>query len=154
MLPSLSHLILEGSYKQLHNLVGLMELECSSAKISDVQELAPKLQLLAIRNSSLLGVCMQGLSSCTALTQLELENPCSIQENGQEYLDRGLSLNPTNIRLLAQLHTLQLHTHDNLVEANVEWISQLTSLQDLSMSFGGRHENVIQHVLLLTRVTH
>ena len=38
VLPSLSHLILEGSYKQLHNLVGLTELECSSAKISDVQD--------------------------------------------------------------------------------------------------------------------
>lgn len=69
--------------------------------------------------------------------------------NGQEYLDNGWSLFPTNIGLLTQLHTLQLYTGRH---TNVSWISPLTSLHVLRMLLGSSHRNVIQHALLLTNL--
>ena len=75
-------------------------------------------------------------------------------DNDQLYLDEDLTLFPTDIGLLTRLQTLSLCTGSHAEAANVEWISQLTSLQGLTLSFGGSHRNLIQASSLLTKLTH
>ena len=154
LLPKLSYLALEGNFIELHHLAGLTQLECMWAEVLGVQDFWPTLQILTVYDSALVGIHTQGLSACRALTHLKMWNACLVKTNGQEYLDHGLSLFPANLGLLTQLHTLHLSTGGSGVEANVEWISQLTPLQDLSLAFGDMpNPNVIQYVLLLTRLT-
>ena len=152
-LSRLSRLTLQGCYRQLQHLAGLTQLECIDAKVWDLQEFALTLQELVIHDSFLCDIHAQGLSTYTALTQLVLFNACLVTEDGWEYLDQALSLFPTNIGLLTQLHTFYLSTGPSSKKANVEWVSQLKSLQNLSIFFGYRHRNVIQPILLLTRLT-
>ena len=153
-LPRLSHLILQGEYKQLNHLAGLTRLECHDAKVSGVQEFPPTLQHLALQHSTLLDMHTQGLPACTALTHLKLWTSRLEDNNGQVYLKADLSLIPTDIGLLTKLHTLSLGSASYAEEhANVEWISQLASLQNLSMWFGRGHGQVLQHLPLLTKLT-
>lgn len=62
--------------------------------------------------------------------------------------------------LLTQLHTLQLSTgyiEDQYMSeygvGNLSWISQMTPLADLSMSFGKCDGDMMQGVTLLTNLT-
>ena len=130
VLPTLKHLLLVGQFQQLHCLAGLTRLECSEALVSGVGEFAPNLQYLRAVDSHLLGIHTQGLSSCTALTQLILNVPHLEDNNENMYLDSALSLVPSNIGLLTQLHTLELGTDSEAQDvANLQWITELTSLQ-------------------------
>lgn len=104
-----------------------------------VHDFVPTLQKLTVYDSSLLDIHTQDFSACTAMTQLELWNTRLVKANGQHYMDHALSLFPANIGLLTQLHTLCVNTGGSGAKANVEWISQLMSLQDIKMSFGIRH---------------
>ena len=83
VLPTLKHLLLAGQFQQLHCLAGLTRLECNGAIVSGVQEFAPNLQYLRADDSDLLGIHTQGLSSCTALTQLIL-NSAHLQLNNNK----------------------------------------------------------------------
>ena len=155
-LPRLQHLVLHGQFQELHHLAGLTRLECIMAVVADVQEFAPSLEDLTIEDSHLLDMHTQGFSSCTALTHLELSNVSLMDSNEKEYLDADLSVIPTNIELLTQLHTLHLSTSSDegiAHTANLGWISHLTSLQDLSISCDRSRGQVLQDVLSLTRLT-
>ncbi len=60
----------------------------------------------------------------------------------------------TGMGLLTQLHKLHLSTGQNLHSvADLCWISQMTPLADLSMSFGKCYEDIMQGVTLLTNLT-
>ena len=66
-----------------------------------------------------------------------------------------MSLVPSNIGLLTQLHTLELGTDSAEQDvANLEWITQLTYLQNLSISCCRcNHRTNFEHVSLLTKLT-
>jgi len=69
----------------------------------------------------------------------------------------GLNMIPTGMGLLTQLHKLHLSTgnpdEDVFDIANLCWISEMTPLADLSMSFGKCAEDMMQGVILLTNLT-
>ena len=78
---------------------------------------------------------MQGLSACTALTQLVLISILLMDNNGQVILNEveGLAVVPTNIGLLTRLHTLILSQNACTLEvANLGWMSELACLQCLA----------------------
>ena len=68
----------------------------------------------------------------------------------------GFSMIPTGMGLLAQLHKLHLSTgkiDNDYSVANLCWISQMTPLADLSMSFAKCDGDIMQGVTLLTNLT-
>ena len=73
----------------------------------------------------------------------------------------GFSTIPTGMGLLTQLHTLHLSTAcrpaayigDHYGVANLSWISQMTPLADLSVSFVTCDGDMMQGVTLLTNLT-
>ena len=75
--------------------------------------------------------------------------------NEHVYMDRDLSVVPTSIGLLTKLHTLQLAGRSRSTRdlADLEWISKLTSLQDLNVSFGGSCEVLLAHATMLAKLT-
>lgn len=154
-LPKLNHLVLHGQFEELHCLTSLTRLECITADVSNVQDFAQSLQHLDIDDSQLLGMHTQAFSRCTALTHLGFKNASLVDSNEREYLDGDLSKTPTNIGLLRQLHTLHLSTSpDSVTLPDLEWISQLTSLENLSVACKHSYGRVLQDALLLTRLTH
>ena len=154
-LPKLRQLMLQGHFKELHHLTGLTRLQCFSSRVAGAQEFPPKLRHLELNDSELVGVHVQTLPACTALTHLLLENVSLKGNNAYVYLDRNLSVVPTNIGQLTQLQTLHLGTLNDAEEGPVElkWVSELTSLQELSMQFDLSSGNIFQHVSLLTNLT-
>ncbi|KAL3152699.1 hypothetical protein ABBQ38_012292 [Trebouxia sp. C0009 RCD-2024] len=151
-LPRLNHVVLHGSFQQLYHLAGLTRLECTQADVSDVGEFAPTLQHLEIDNSKLREVHSQGLSACTALTQLVLKNAVLKDSNHAIYLNRSLSLASTALGGLTRLHTLDLGSNaQNL--PSLAWISGLTSLKDLSICGRSSLAEVVQHASVLTQLT-
>ena len=157
-LPKLDHLDLQGDFKELHHLTGLTRLDCLFSDISGVQELATTLRHLHLQWSSLSGVNKQGLAACTALTELLLVD-ASLEGNTEEpYWYKDMSVVPTHLGSLTQLHTLHLSTGRCAQSpahspAEVEWISNLVSLQDLCIYFSGSRTDVLQHAPLLTKLT-
>ena len=154
-LPKLRQLRLQGKFMELQCLTGLTQLECESCFVLGAQELPPALQCLALTHSEFVGVHADTLPACTALARLLLENASLRGNNEYVYLDRNFSVVPTNIGQLTQLHTLHL-TADRLVEEPVDltWVSELTSLQELSMIFDHSSGDIFQHVSLLTNLTY
>lgn len=151
LLSSLSHLKLTGRFKGLHHLVGLTLLECTSAIVVGVQELAPTLQHLVFTDSFLDGIHVQGLSAFTALTQLVLNHALLAGISGL-YLDQDLTVVPANVGLLTQLHTLVLSKFGYKHEvAKLAWIAELTRLQDLRISFYNSQQ--VDYALLLAKLT-
>lgn len=155
VLSRLTALRLTGRFHQLHHLAGLSQLICFNATVLEAHAFAPMLQHLEIVDSTLSGVHSHGLSPCTALTQLVLNNAHLEDSDNNAYLDRALCLTPASIGLLTQLHRLDLSTYHYAEDfANLEWVMELTSLQDLSMSFCMCSPiNVVQHVSVLTKLT-
>ena len=92
------------------------------------------------------------LSAYTALTQLVWRNSLWWDIKQHVYLNTYLSVVPINIDLLTQLHTLELRT-DSGTEGftNLEWVTELTCLQELSLT--SCCCDVIQHVTVLTKLT-
>ena len=154
VLPNLSQLFLNGKFQQLHHLAGLTHLVCTASVVSETGELVSTLQHLEIDDSDLVGMHALGLSSCTALTQLVLKN-AFMGDNNDVYFDPSLTQVPASIGLLSQLHTLVLSSaRAPKYGADLDWVSELMSLQNLSMSFGcSSLRNIIQHVSLLTKLT-
>ena len=155
VLPRLNHVVLIGCFQGLRHLAGLTRSDCTNAEISDVQKFAPTLHHLEVKNSELEGIHTQGFSGCTALTNLVLRIASLIDSNEHEYMDGDLSLVPTSIGLLTKLHTLQLAGRSRSTRdlADLEWISKLTSLQDLKVSFGSSCGVVLPHATMLGKVT-
>ena len=156
-LPKLRQLGLQGNFGQLHHLTGLTRLECMSGCVLGAQELSSALQYLGITDSDLVGVHAQTLPACTALAHLVLDNASLKGKNAYVYLDRDLSVVPTNMGQLTQLQSLHLFTDLGEEEepAELGWVSELTSLQELGMSFNyGNANNVLQHVSMLTKLTY
>ena len=78
-----------------------------------------------------------------------------MDSNERDYLDEDLSMTPRNIGLLTQLHTLHLSTsQESATFAESEWISQLTSLENLSIFYHRSYDQVLRNALSLTRLTH
>ncbi|KAL3151098.1 hypothetical protein ABBQ38_012966 [Trebouxia sp. C0009 RCD-2024] len=155
-LPRLSHLVLRGHFRQLRHIAGLTRLECLSTDtadglVLDVHKFAPTLQHFAVEYCLLLGVDTLGLSACPGLTHLALRGACLKFRNGLVYLDKDLSVFPSNLQLLGQLHALNLSSKAQL--PSMVWTSALTSLQNLSISFRSSHHFSIRHALLLTNLT-
>lgn len=92
------------------------------------------------------------LRACTALTRLVLTESC-LADSNQVHLDTHLCLVPTCIQLLTQLHTLHLAGRKHVSLADLEWMSNLTALQDLSISFGSDCTEVLEHVAELAKLT-
>ena len=154
-LPRLNHLMLQqGFYQELHQLKCLTRLDCIDATITHTQEFTPTLQHLEVQESYLHNKHAQGLSVCTALTQLVWCSALMLENDKEVYLDEDLSIVPSNMRLLTQLHTLHLDTDtptDNC--AYLHWVSEITSLQDLIICFSSSDINVVQCASMLTRLT-
>ena len=154
-LPRLRQLKLQGSFQELHHLTCLTNLQYVSGRILGAQEFPPALQYLALTGSDLVGMHAQTLPACTGLTYLMLGNASLNGNNGYVYMNRNLSVVPTNIGLLTQLQTLHLSTGGVEVEpAELKWVSELTSLHNLSMHFDHGPDDILQHVLLLTKLTY
>ncbi|KAL3151155.1 hypothetical protein ABBQ38_15512 [Trebouxia sp. C0009 RCD-2024] len=155
-LPRLTHLSLGGQFMQLHHLVGLTHLQCVGASVLGVRKFALTLQHLEIKHSTLRDIDTRGLSTCPALTHLELNNVCLVLDTREGYLDRNLTLVPANVRWLTHLHTLHLYTGTNVCTAavNLDWVYTLTTLQDLSITLN-RHsqEGAIMDASMLTNLT-
>ena len=154
-LPKLRQLMLQGNFDELHHLTGLSALDCVSSHVLGALKFPPALRHLAITDSDLVGVHAQTLPACTALTQLMLDTASLKGNNAYVYLDRGLSVVPTNIGQLTQLRTLHLSTDmgSNVRPAELSWVFELTSLQELSMSFNAGNADMLQHVSMLTKLT-
>lgn len=152
ILPGLNHLLVTGWFQGLQHLAGLTYLQCQSAVVKGVQEFAPTLQHLDIDRSCLQHVRVEGLTACTALTQLVLKES-SLAAGNEVHLSTDLTLVPTNIQLLTQLHTLHLAGGRNCSLGDLQWISKLTALHDLSVSFGSDCDDVLQHVEELAKLT-
>lgn len=151
VLPKLNYLVLLGEFSGLHHLARLTRLECEQADISDVQVFAPRLQHLEVCNSALSGLHPQGLSACTALTKLVLRQAFLKGTNPEAHINKALTVVPANIELLTQLHTLHLCSYADPVRlSNFHWVSSLTSLQDLSITFHRSHVRMLQHASKLT----
>ena len=154
VLPKLKHLVLEGAFRELQHLARLTHLECNYADVSSIQDLkcASVLQHLEVHCGNLSEFQTEGLSICTGLTQLVWNDSILRDNSGHLYLDTDLNQVPERL-VLSQLHTLQLSTGVGERPANLGWISELSCLQDLSISFGISYGQVMQHALQLTRLT-
>ena len=151
VLPNLNHLNLSGRFKQLHHLTCLSRLVCTHVGLYETQAFAPTLQHLAVDFSYMTGIHAQGLSLNTALTQLVWRNSLMWDINQGVHFNPSFSVRPTNLGLLTQLHTLELRTDYGSDDVtNLEWVTELTSLQELSVTFCC---HIMQHVLLLTKLT-
>ena len=115
-------------------------------------EFAPTLQHLEVDDCELLDIHTLGLSACTALTQLMLRDPCLMFNNTRVYMGRDLSLSPSNLGLLGQLHTLHLDSNED-VSPSLSWVSTLTSLRDLTIYAHSCDSSLTGHVLWLTNLT-
>lgn len=155
-LPKLRQLMLQGSFKELHHLTGLTRLECESSRVLDAQELPPALRYLGLTDSDLVGIHAQTLPTCTALSHLLLNNACLKGNSAYVYLDENLSVVPTNIGQLTQLQSLHLSTdmHAEAQIAELKWVAELTSLQELSMHFDHGNGTILQYVAMLTKLTY
>ena len=155
-LPRLRQLVLHGNFKELHHLTGLTRLDCVSGRVLGAHELPPALQHLELTESELVGVHAQTLPACTALARLSLKDAVLKGDNAYVYLDRTLSVVPTNIGQLRHLETLYLstETHAEVAPVELKWVSELTSLQELSMHFDHARDDILQHVSLLTKLTY
>ncbi|KAL3156276.1 hypothetical protein ABBQ32_012549 [Trebouxia sp. C0010 RCD-2024] len=151
-LPHLNHVVLHGEFQQLYHLAGLTRLDCSGADVSGVRKFAPTLQHLEIDHSNMREVHPQGLSACTALTQLVLKNALMTDNSEAIYLNHSLSLASTDLGGLTRLHTLKLGSNVQNIPS-VEWISGLTSLKDLSICGRSSLDGVVQHASVLTQLT-
>ncbi|KAL3152700.1 hypothetical protein ABBQ38_012293 [Trebouxia sp. C0009 RCD-2024] len=158
-LPRLHHLGLRGQFKNLHHVTGLTRLECASnfpvsdGIISNVQEFATTLQHLNLDRCVLLGVHALGLSACTALTQLVLISSSLTLDNGDIYFDPELSLSPSNLGLLGQLHTLHVSSSEEEI-SSLSWISTLTSLRHLTVHIRSCNNSPARSASCLTNLTH
>lgn len=151
-LSRLNHLVLQGHFHALHHLTGLTRLDCIRADVLSLQRFKTMATLKHLEMQD--GILARTLSAYTALTKLVFSDSVLVDSNDQVYLDGDLSLVPTNIDLLTQLHTLYLSTTSNASgPASLGWISKLVTLQDLSISFGSSHDQVLQHAAVLTRLT-
>lgn len=91
-LPRLNHLMLQqGFYQELHQLKCLTRLDCIDATITHTQEFTPTLQHLEVQDSYLHNKHAQGLSVCTALTQLVWCSALMLENDKEVYLDEDLS---------------------------------------------------------------
>lgn len=151
VLPTLNHLNLSGRFKQLHHLTSLSRLVCTHAGLYETQAFALTLQHLAVDDSYLSGIHAHGLSANTALTQLVWRNSLMRDTHQRVHFNPSFSVRPTNLDSLTQLHTLELRTDYGLGVTNLEWVTELTSLQELSMTLCCCE--VIQHVVSLTKLT-
>lgn len=134
-----------------------------------------------IEDGSLKGPSAQGLTACTALTQLILGENCLASDDESSSADdnsssaddddewngwdddghesyynsvvtTGGGMIPTGMGLLTQLHTLHLKIGNHCGVANLSWISQMTPLAELNMAFGKCDEEIMQYVPLLTNL--
>lgn len=154
VLPKLNHLVLHGKFCGLHHLARLTRLECEQADVSDVQVFAPRLQHLEVHDSALFGMHPQGLSACTTLTRLVLRQAFLKGTTPEAHINKALTVVPANIELLTQLHTLHLSSYADFIRLSTfQWVSSLTSLQDLSISFHRSQVRMLQHVSPLTNLT-
>ena len=157
-LPRLQQLVLQGQFSELRHLTGLTKLECVSSRVWGAQNLSPALQHLELTDSVLFDVHAQTLPTCTALAHLVLSDAALIGDhiNAYVYLDRNLAVVPTNISQLTQLRTLHLgiDMEQRVQPVELKWVSELTSLQELSMRFDQSNSNVFQHISLLTKLTY
>ena len=156
-LPKLQHLHLQGHFKQLHRLPSLTSLQCKDAEISATLNcnFGSMLQFLMLKDSSLQGVHANGLQACTALTELVLSAARLLDIAYNCHLTRDLVMIPAGMEMLTRLCKLTLSTgvcsHGDT--ANLECIASITSLQDLSISFGNCRSDVIKHMISLTNLT-
>ena len=158
-LAKLHTVVLRGRFEKLHHLTGLTRLKCASnfprsdGVVSGVHKLASTLQHLDLDSCVLQGIHSLGLSACTALTQLVLNNPCVLFDNGDVYLDKDLSLSPDNLGQLAQLHTLHLETSEEEFPS-LSWISVLKTHQHLTIYIRGCNDSPVEPASWLTNLTH
>lgn len=123
--------------------------------VLDAQEFPPALQHLKIVDTDLVGVHAHTLPACTALVDLTLRDASLKGNNAYVYLDRNLSVVPVNICELAQLQSSHLSTESaDVAPVELKWVSELTSLQHLSMHFDHGRGDILQHVSLLTKLTY
>ena len=151
-LPRLSHVVLHGEFQQLYHLAGLTRLECAGADVLDVQGLAPTLQHLELDYSDLREVDPEGISACTALTQLVLKQTRLTDSNNFVYLGYELCLDLTDSVGLTRLHTLELGSNVHSLPG-MEWISGLTTLKELVICGRSSLDNMVQYASVLTQLT-
>ncbi len=160
-LPKLQQLYLQGQFKQLHHLPSLTSLLCKDADITATSNcnFGSILQCLVLKNSLLQGIHAQGIQACTALTELVLSAASLLDIAYNLYLDRDLVRVPDGMELLTRLCKLTLSTGRvqfscrDTVETNLECITGITSLQDLSISCGNCCSDVIKHMTSLKNLT-
>ena len=160
-LPKLRHLYLQGfSFKQLHCLPSLTSLRCKNAFVMMKPRCSFKsnLQCLTLKRSFLRGVHARGLQACTALTELGL-NAASLRGlRHHQQLTSDLATFPDGMKLLTRLCKLTLSTDTNaslmfIGRPKLESIAGITSLQDLSISFGTCCSDFIKCLTSLTNLS-
>jgi len=155
-LPKLYQLYLQGEFKQLHHLPSLTSLRCINADIlvTPSPSFGSILQCLVLQNSTLQGVHAQILQACTALTELVLSTASLLDMAEDLHLSRDLARIPVGMELLTRLCKLTLSTGTYSCRfANLESIAGITSLQDLSISFGRCCSDVIKRLTSLTNLS-
>ncbi len=155
-LPKLHQLYLQGKFRQLDRLPSLTSLQCKDAEIrlTPSGSYESKLQCLILENSTLQGVHAQALQACTALTELVLSAATLLDLYFSFHLTRDLARIPVGMGLLTRLCKLTLSTGTYSCRfANLESIAGITSLQDLSISFGRCCSDVIKRLTSLTNLS-
>ena len=140
VLPQLKELILRGNFCGLDKLAHLTALHGykSVMHCSDDSLCTATLQELDLIDCSLKGFHGQGLAACRRLKDLTLSSS-SIwdRDGGQQYFADDLSIAPDGISALTQLDVLHVSPcTDANTAVNLCWISELRSLQDLSLFVG------------------
>lgn len=168
-LPRLSELRLQGKSKDsgfvgIGRLLHLTKLDIKNTAVEGQQDqnqwmFASSLQTLDIERSSLRYMHEDGLSQCTGLTSLCLDDciiECQGSENTLDIRQPPIRL-PDNLTALRQLIQLQL-TVSSSIDGVFEypWLAKLTALEQLHLDFECETTqfNVTDQLLSLTNLKH
>lgn len=157
VLPQLKGLSLEGNFCGLNKLAHLSALHGRNGVMhcSDDCSCTATLQELDLIHCVLKGFHCQGLAAYRSLKHLVLSSSSIWDQDGdQQLFARDLSVAPDGMSALTQLDVLHVSPcTDTDMAANLYWISELTSLQDLSLSVGLRCSDLETFVPTLKQLT-
>lgn len=155
-LPNLKSLFLTGHFESVHLLEHLTSLSLRHALVTTEQDckFVSVLEHLNLRQSMLHGLHSQGVSACHRLKHLTLYR----SEIGKMFgnlldLAMDLSVVPAQVSRLSHISALSLTTDKLYIVAELDWVFNLTSLQNLHLGITEVHAGFLINVQALTQLT-
>lgn len=161
VLPHLADLSLTSSFiglKQLAHLTSLSleracpGIDCSVRSAADCPFVSC-LEMLSLDTAKLYGLHQQGPSACSSLKSLSLGEPGVFANDGEVQIADDLTRVPETLRSLTLLTALYLLA-DSAVEPSLQWIFELSALQELRVAvFRFQDGSSLHQLSALTRLT-